>query len=101
MLMAHPEILAASTTAEILAVISNYGPVNYTMHIRSSFVDHFRAFPTSKPNGLGGRIWRRATGHEFNMRRVHEFIDAHEISKLEFLNLLDKEADLVDEYFRS
>ena len=101
MLMAHPAILAASTTSEIIAVISKYGPVNYTMHIRSSFVDHFRSFPTSEPNGLGGRIWRHAIGHEFNMRRVHEFIDAREISKLDFLNLLDKEADMVDEYFRS
>jgi hypothetical protein len=101
MLMAHPEILVASSISEILAVISNYGPVNYTMHIRSSFVDHFRAFPTSEPNGFGGRIWRHSTGHEFNMDRVHEFIDAHELNKFDFLNLLDKEADLVDEYFRS
>ena len=100
MLMSHPEILASATVAEILGVLTKYSPSNHMMHVRSSFVDHFRGFPTSESNGLGGRIWRHSTGHEFNMARVYAFIDAHEISKFEFLNLLDAEADLVDEYFR-
>jgi hypothetical protein len=99
MLIAHPAICSATTTIEILQVLVAYNPTNHMMHVRSSFVDHFRAFPTSKPNGFGGRIWRHTIGHDFNMRLVNEFIDAHELSKFEFLNLLDKEADLVDEYF--
>jgi hypothetical protein len=100
MLMAHPEILASTTVAEILDVLSKYSPSNHMMHVRSSFVDHFRYFPTSEPNGLGGHIWRHSTGHEFNFARVYAFIDSHEISKFEFLKLLDDEADLVDGYFR-
>ena len=99
MLMSHPEIEAPTTTlTDIIAVLGEYTEGN--MHIRCTFVDHFRYFKTDEPNGLGGFIYHRRRGHRFNPHTVNEYLDSHlEISKWDFMNLLDEEADLVDDYW--
>ena len=99
MLMCHPKISAETATlADIVAVLGEFGE-GY-MYARCTFVDHFRWFKTDERNAFGGFIYRCRKGHHFNTHKVNEYLDSHpEISKWEFMRLLDEEADLVDDYW--
>lgn len=102
MMIGHPEISAPTATlATIVTVLDGICEgKNYGMCYRCTFVDHFRYFPTEEPNGLGGVVWCCHRGRDFNTNRVNEFLDSHpNISKWDFLNFLDAEADRVDEFF--
>jgi hypothetical protein len=101
MLMCHPKISATNATlADIEAVLGEFGE-GY-MYARCTFVDYFRWFKTNKRNWRGGFIWAIKKGHEFNKHRVNAYLDSHpEISKWDFMRLLDEEADLVDDYWES
>ena len=97
----HPAIAAASATiADIVNVLVDTSSKPCHMVYRAEFVDHFRCFRTDEPNGLGGFIWRRLRGRNFNQQLIRDFLATHEeIRRGELIELLCSEADLIDDYF--